>query len=47
MVPILSPICPIHAIPSYLHKIHFDIVHHLRRGLPSGLFPSGFPTNIL
>jgi hypothetical protein len=20
---------------------------HLRRGLPSGLFPSGFPTNIL
>jgi hypothetical protein len=35
-----------HTIPSYLSKIHFNIVHHLRLGLPSGLFPSGFPTTI-
>jgi hypothetical protein len=40
-------ISPIHTIPSYLSKIHFNIVHPLRLGLPSGLFPSGFPTNIL
>jgi hypothetical protein len=33
---------PYHPIPSYLSKIHFNIVHP-----PSGLFPSGFPTNIL
>jgi hypothetical protein len=41
MVPILSYINPIHTILSYLSKIHFNIV------LPNGLFPSGFPTNIL
>jgi hypothetical protein len=28
-----------------LSKIHFYIIH-LRFGLPSGLFPSGFPTKI-
>jgi hypothetical protein len=28
-------------------KINFNIIHHLRPGLPSGLPPSGFPTNIL
>ena len=34
--------------PSYLFlKIHFNIILHLRVGLPSGLFPSGFPTNTL
>jgi hypothetical protein len=33
--------------PSYHSKIHFNISSHLRLGLPSGLFPSGFPTNIL
>jgi hypothetical protein len=39
---------PILSIPSYLSKIHFNYVHtHIRLGLPSGLFPSGFPTNIL
>jgi hypothetical protein len=44
LVPILSHINPIHTIPSYLSKIHFNIVHHLHLGLPSGLFPSGlFP----
>jgi hypothetical protein len=30
-----------------LSKIDFNIVHHLCLGLPSGLFPSGFPTIIL
>jgi hypothetical protein len=43
LVPILCHINPIHSIPSYLSKIHFNIVHHLRLGLPSGFFPSGFP----
>jgi hypothetical protein len=42
LVPILSQINPIHTIPSYLSKIHFNIV-----GLHSGVFPSGFPTNVL
>jgi hypothetical protein len=28
-------------------NIHFNIVHPLRLVLPSGLFPSVFPTNIL
>jgi hypothetical protein len=37
----------IKSIQSYLSKIHFHMATHLRLGLPSGLFPSGFPTNIL
>jgi hypothetical protein len=37
----------IQSIPSHLSKIYSNIVHHLRLGLPSGLFPSGFPINIL
>jgi hypothetical protein len=28
-------------------KNQFILYNHLRLGLPSGLFPSGFPTNIL
>jgi hypothetical protein len=32
---------------SHLSKIHYNIVHHLRIGLPIGLFPFGLPTNIL
>jgi hypothetical protein len=47
LVPILSQIDPIHTIPSYLSKIHLILSTHLRLGLPSGLVPSGFPTNIL
>jgi hypothetical protein len=46
LVPILSHIDPIHSIPSYLSKIHFNIVYPPTLGLPSGLFPSGFPTSI-
>jgi hypothetical protein len=34
----------IHTMSFYLSKIHFNIVTYLR---PSGLFPSGFPTNSL
>jgi hypothetical protein len=47
LVSILSQMNLIHTIPSYRSKIHFNIAHHLRLGLPSGLFFSGFPTNIL
>jgi hypothetical protein len=48
LVPILSHIHPIHSIPSYL-SLRFILIlsTHLRLGLPSGLFPSGFPTNVL
>jgi len=28
-------------------KINFNFIHHLRVGLPSGLFPLGFPTKTL
>jgi hypothetical protein len=47
LVPILNQIDPIPTIPSYLSKIHFNIVHPPTSCLPSGLFPSGFSTNIL
>jgi hypothetical protein len=47
LVPVLSQINPIHTIPSYISKIHFNIIHPLRLGLLSGLFPSVFPTNVL
>jgi hypothetical protein len=47
LILILSHINPIHTIPCYLSKIHFNIVTHSRVGLPSGVFPSGFPNNIL
>jgi hypothetical protein len=46
LVPILSQFDPIHTIPSYLRSI-LILSTHLHLGLPSGLFPSGFPTNIL
>ena len=32
--------------PSYFMKVHFNITSHLHTGLPSGLFPLGFPTSI-
>jgi hypothetical protein len=46
LVPILSQIDPIHTIPSYLRSI-LILSTHLRLGLPSNLFPSGFRTDIL
>jgi hypothetical protein len=54
LVPILSQIDPLHTIPSHPIPSHpiclrsiLILPTHLRLGLPSGLFPSGFPTNIL
>jgi hypothetical protein len=47
LVPILSQTNPVHTTLSFLSKIHFYIIHPLCLGLSSGLFPSGFPTNIL
>jgi hypothetical protein len=46
LVPIVSQIDSVHTIPSYLRSI-LILSNHIRLGLPSGLFPSGFPTNIL
>ena len=38
---------PVHALMPYILKIHLNIILHLRLGLPTGLFPSGFPTKTL
>ena len=38
---------PVHIPTSHLLQIHPNIIHHLRLGLPSGLFPSGFPNKTL
>jgi hypothetical protein len=46
MVPILSQINAVHTNPSYVRSI-LILYTHLHLGIPSGLFPSGFPTNIL
>jgi hypothetical protein len=46
LVPILSQTDPVHTIPSYLISIIIWSTH-LHLSLPSGLFPSCFPTNIL
>ena len=45
----LSWASPIHSIhhTSHLLEIHTNISTHLRLGLPTGLFPSGFPTKNL
>jgi hypothetical protein len=45
LVPILSQMDPAHTALSYFSKIHFNIILHLRLGLPSGLVP--FHTKIL
>jgi hypothetical protein len=37
---------PIHILQIYFPKIHFNIILGIGLGLPSGLFPSGFPTTI-
>jgi hypothetical protein len=47
LVPILNQIDPVHTNQSYLPKSNFNIIPRIRLGLPSGLFPFGFPTNIL
>ena len=45
-VPILSQINPVHA-PHPTSWKYILIFSHLRLGLPSGIFPSGFPTKTL
>jgi hypothetical protein len=46
LVPILSQINLIHTLASYLRSI-LILYNYPRIGLLSGLFPSGFPTNII
>jgi hypothetical protein len=46
LVPTMSQINPVHTTPSYLRSI-LILFTYLHLGLLSGLFPSGFPTNIL
>jgi hypothetical protein len=43
MDPVLSQVNPVHTTLSYFSKIHLILTSHLRLGLPSSLFPSGFP----
>jgi hypothetical protein len=46
LVPIPSQINRVHTTPSYLRSLSI-LSTHLHLGLPSGILPSGFPTNIL
>jgi hypothetical protein len=45
LAPILSQINPVYTTPSYLSKMHFNIIHPPKSW--SSFYPSGFPTNIL
>jgi hypothetical protein len=46
LVPKLNHSDTVQTIPSHLSKIYFNIVRPSVLGLPSGLFPSDFPTNM-
>jgi hypothetical protein len=43
----MDQVSPIHTTTAHLSKINLTLSAHLRRGLPSGLFPSGFAISIL
>jgi len=45
--PYLSQLDPVHTATSHFLKIHHNIILQSMLGLPSGLFPSGFPTKTL
>jgi len=45
-VPILSQLVPVHTPTSHFLKIHLSIILPHNPGLPSDLFPSGFPTKL-
>jgi hypothetical protein len=47
LVPILRQINPLYTTPSYLLKIHFNGISHLRLNLPSGFPSSDLQTKIL
>ena len=46
-VPVLGQPNPLHIPTSHLLEIHPNIIHPSTHGLPSSLFPSGFPTKTL
>ena len=46
-VPILGQPNPVHIPTSNVLEIHRNVIHPSMLGLPSGIFPSGFPTKTL
>jgi hypothetical protein len=47
LVPIMCQINPVHTTPSYLSKIHFNVIHEPTSRFSYWFFPFGFPTKIL
>ena len=46
-VPLLSKINQVYDSPLQFLNMHFNIIPHLRLGLPSGIFPSNLATKTL